>query len=178
MYFCVWAMLHLGPAMAADKHGMVVRIDLSSATAQNGSVVAHLKAGANTYDVPLNDDGEGEWQDVLVDERPSPEDNVAARDLARARHRTLAQRDQLGRLRCVIIILLRARHVLLFRDGLLQPTDRLWHVSTQQNALGRRLFADDAQDLAAMLLQHDQITCGFGFEFVEHACIVRHGSSS
>ena len=52
---------------------------------------ARLAGPDRSFNVPLNDDGEGEWQDVLVDERPSPEDNVAARDLARARHRTLAQ---------------------------------------------------------------------------------------
>ena len=41
------------------------------------------------------------------------------------------------------------------------------------DALGTRLFADDAQDLLALRLQHDDVTGRFGFEFVEHGWIVR-----
>lgn len=67
MYVFAWAMLHLGTASAAEKHGMVVRVDLTAAAAQTGAVVAHLKAGASTFDVPLKDDGTP--PDVTADDK-------------------------------------------------------------------------------------------------------------
>ena len=70
--------------------------------------------------------------------------------------------------------------IFFFFDRCTQGVYRLQHVMNFDDAFGTRLFANDGQDLFALRLQHDDVTRGFGFEFIEHGddCARAHSSLS
>ena len=53
--------------------------------------------------------------------------------------------------------------------GSLQRSDGGGDLGRGHDAAGARGLADDGDDLPALRLQHDEVGCGAGFEFVEHA---------
>jgi hypothetical protein len=42
------------------------------------------------------------------------------------------------------------------------------HLFGQDDALGLRVLADDLENTPAIRLEHDQVSCGFRLEFIEH----------